>query len=249
MLPTVASPDKNWRNYPAFVRVFPFVIFLLLTYCQGVGGETTRYWMYALKTLVGFWFVLTIRPVVLEMKWVFSWQAIIAGMGVFAFWVGLDGHYPTLDELMQKYLCPLLKSAGLESWCPKSTTPTTWNPNAQFGDGSALARICIVVRIVGSTFVVPPLEEVFYRSFLYRYIIKPEFLAVALGTFRIGAFTFTSAVFGFTHHQWLAGILCGFVYQGLVISKNRLGDAMAAHAITNLLLGIWVVWKGAWQFW
>jgi hypothetical protein len=24
---------------------------------------------------------------------------------------------------------------------------------------------------------------------------------------------------------------------------------MTAHAVTNLLLGIWVVWKGAWQFW
>ena len=28
-----------------------------------------------------------------------------------------------------------------------------------------------------------------------------------------------------------------------------LGDAMTAHALTNFLLGIWVVWKGAWSFW
>jgi hypothetical protein len=46
-----------------------------------------------------------------------------------------------------------------------------------------------------------------------------------------------------------AGILCGLIYQGLVIRKNRLGDAMTAHGITNLLLGLWVVWKGAWNFW
>jgi hypothetical protein len=24
---------------------------------------------------------------------------------------------------------------------------------------------------------------------------------------------------------------------------------MTAHAITNLLLGVWVAWKGAWNFW
>jgi hypothetical protein len=24
---------------------------------------------------------------------------------------------------------------------------------------------------------------------------------------------------------------------------------MTAHAITNFLLGLWVVWKGAWSFW
>jgi hypothetical protein len=39
-------------------------------------------------------------------------------------------------------------------------------------------------------------------------------------------------------------------YQWLVLRKNRLGDAMTAHAITNFLLGVWVVWRGgsAWKF-
>ena len=70
-----------------------------------------------------------------------------------------------------------------------------------------------------------------------------------LGQFAWVPFLATSAVFGFTHREWLAGILCGFVYQGLVCWKKRLGDAMSAHAITNLLLGLWIVWKGAWHFW
>jgi CAAX prenyl protease-like protein len=56
-------------------------------------------------------------------------------------------------------------------------------------------------------------------------------------------------IFGFEHTQWLAGILCGFAYQGLVCRKKRLGDALTAHAITNGLLGLWIIWKGAWQFW
>src|SRR6266568_4939081 len=55
--------------------------------------------------------------------------------------------------------------------------------------------------------------------------------------------------FGIEHREWLAGILCGFAYQGLVCWKNRLGDAITAHAITNALLGGWVVWRGAWHFW
>jgi CAAX prenyl protease-like protein len=59
----------------------------------------------------------------------------------------------------------------------------------------------------------------------------------------------TVAVFGFSHNEWLAGILCGAAFQWLVLRKNRLGDAMTAHAITNLLLGGWIVWKGAWHFW
>jgi len=148
------------------------------------------------------------------------------GVAVFAMWVGLDKFYP--------------------KW-GKVSLP--WNPHAQFGQGTALAWFFIVVRFVGPSLIVPPLEEVFYRSFLYRYIIKPDFLSVPLGTFHWVAFLATSALFGITHYQWLVGILCGFAYQGLVCRKKRLGDAMTAHAITNFLLGLWVVRNGAWHFW
>jgi len=64
-----------------------------------------------------------------------------------------------------------------------------------------------------------------------------------------GAFLGTSALFGLAHNEWLSGILCGLLYQWLVIRKNRLGDAITAHAITNFLLGSHVAIRGAWQFW
>jgi len=105
------------------------------------------------------------------------------------------------------------------------------------------------VRIAGSASIVPLLEEVFFRSFLYRYLAKPDFLSVRLGTFAWRPFLITSLIFGFEHREWLAGVLCGFAYQGLVSWKERLGDAIMAHGITNFLLGVWVVWQGAWQFW
>ena len=97
--------------------------------------------------------------------------------------------------------------------------------------------------------MVPPLEEIFYRSFLYRYIAKPDFQSVPLGQFSWTPFLATSVVFGLAHQEWLAGILCGFAYQSLVCRKKRLGDAISAHAVTNFLLGVWIVWKGAWHFW
>jgi hypothetical protein len=112
-----------------------------------------------------------------------------------------------------------------------------------------LAWFFIAVRILGSTFIVPPLEEVFYRSFLYRYFAKQNFLSVPLNKFLPLPFLATACAFGFSHNEWLAGIVCGAAYQWLVLRKNRLGDAMTAHAITNFLLGVWVVWRGAWNFW
>ena len=125
----------------------------------------------------------------------------------------------------------------------------SWDPIGTFGSGSALAWLFIGVRILGATLVVPPLEEVFFRSFLYRFIAKTDFQSVPLGQFILMPFVVTAAIFGFEHREWLAGVLCGFAYQGLVIWKKRLGDAITAHALTNCLLGLWVIWKGAWQFW
>jgi CAAX prenyl protease-like protein len=217
---------KIFSNSPAAARVVPFAIFLVLTFLQGKFGEASRYWFYFAKTLAGAAILWAVWPSISELRWKLSWEAVAVGIAVFAMWVGLDNFYPHLG---------------------KSGTP--WNPHQQFGKNSALAWLFISVRLCGSTLVVPPLEEVFYRSFLYRSIIRPDFQLVPLGRFHWGAFLATSLVFGFTHHQWLAGILCGFAYQGLVCYKKRLGDAMTAHAITNLLLSFWVIGQDAWKFW
>ncbi|MSU57731.1 MAG: CAAX prenyl protease-related protein [Pedosphaera sp.] len=230
---------KQFENSPVAVRVAPFVVFLLLTYCQGKFGEASRYWFYLAKTLVGAWLLFEMRPFVAEMRAAFSWEAVVVGVGVCVLWIGLDGFYPKLSELSVK--------VGLSKAAAVPALP--WNPHLQFGDGAMLAWFFIAVRMLGSSLVVPALEEVFFRSFLYRYIAKADFQSVALGTFAALPFFVTSAVFAFEHEEWLAGILCGFAFQGLVIWKKRLGDAIVAHGITNFLLGVWVVWKGAWQFW
>lgn len=238
------------KDSPAALRVAPFVIFLVLTFGQGLFGEAGRYWLYLVKTVVGAWMIWILHPVIAEMRWNLSWQALAVGIGVFAFWVGLDGLYPTIDELTENYLCPSLKSVGLERWCPSTDrTKLPWNPFDHFASEPGLSWLFVVVRIAGSSVVVPPLEEVFYRSFLYRYIAEPNFQKIPIGQFRWAPVLITATIFGLSHHEWLAGILCGFAYQGLVCWKMRLGDAITAHAMTNLLLGLWVVWKGAWNFW
>jgi CAAX prenyl protease-like protein len=216
---------KKLQGSPALARVAPFLLFFGITLLQGRFGEASRYWLYLAKTVLGIRLVWAMWPRVTEMRWSFSWEAVVVGVAACVMWVGLDGYYPKIGKA----------SGG-------------WNPLAQFGEGP-LAWVFIVGRILGSSIIVPPMEEVFYRSFLYRYIVKADFLAVSLGTFHALAFLVTAVLFGFSHYEWLAGILCGFAYQGLVLRKKRLGDAMTAHAITNFLLGVWVVWKGAWNFW
>lgn len=244
----MGASTKTLRNSPALVRAVPFLIFTAFTTCQGQFGEASRYWVYAAKTIVGAGLIWSMRPLVTEMKWAFSWEAVVVGVGVFALWVGVDNWYPSFDQLVQKYWCPLLKSVGLGSWRPRASE-SVWNPHAQFGANSALAWFIIALRVLGSSLVVPPLEETFYRSFLYRWILWTNIEAVPLGRFDWRPFVLGSVIFGFAHQQWLAGILCGFAFQGLVCWKKRLGDAITAHAITNFLLALWVIFRGAWNFW
>jgi len=218
---------RKFEGSPEYARVAPFVIFVLCTALQGELGEDSRYWLYLLKTLVGAWLIWQMRPFVEEMRWSLSWEAVVVGVGVCVMWIGLDGLYPRLSE-----------------------AKAVWTPFKRFGEDSGLAWLFVVGRIAGSSIVVPPLEEVFYRSYLYRMLVKTDFRTMPLGQFHGLSFVVTSVLFGGMHpDRWLAGILCGLAYQWLVIHMNRLGDAITAHAITNFLLGLWVVWKGAWSFW
>jgi CAAX prenyl protease-like protein len=211
---------------PLLVRVLPFALFAALTMLQGRFGPDSQYWVYAVKTGLGAWCLWVMRPYVREMKWKFSWEAGAVGVGVFALWVGLDGHYPLLAE----------RSGGFD-------------PTAAYGPGSLLALCFIAVRPIGSTRVVPPLAEGFSRAFVDRALVRPDFLSIPLRQLSWRALAITAVVFGIGHFEWLPGILCALAYQGLVLYKNRLGDAITAHAVTNLLLALWVVTRGQYQFW
>ena len=214
---------------PIHARVVPYVIIVVLTFVQDSFQGSGRYWLYLGKMLVGIWCIREMRALVPEMRWAISWEAVVVGVLVFAIWVGLDPYYPKSEFLF------------------KAGNP--WNPFEQFGKGSALGFLFVAVRTAGSAIVVPPIEEAFFRSFLYRYFVRLDFTSMPFTRLHWLSLMVTSMLFGLAHYQWLAGVLCGLAFQGLVIRKNRLGDAMTAHAITNFLLGIWIPARGAWQFW
>jgi CAAX prenyl protease-like protein len=219
---------RIWAS-PISARFFPYALIIALTFIQDAPEGPLRYWLYLLKMLTGLWCIWEMRAVVSELRWAISWESVLVGVLVCVIWVGLDPYYPKMG---------LLFKAG-----------PPWNPFKEFGEGSTMAWFFAAVRIFGSALIVPPIEEAFYRSFLYRYFIRTDFTSLPFNHKHMLSLFVTSGLFGLVHFQWLAGILCGLAFQWLVIRKNRLGDAMTAHAITNFLLGIWVVWKGAWHFW
>ena len=104
-------------------------------------------------------------------------------------------------------------------------------------------------RFFGASVVVPVFEEIFWRSFLIRYIINPKFENVPVGKFTWPSFVISSILFGFEHNLWLAGIMAGISYCLVLYYTKNLSSAILSHVVTNLLLGIYVLLTGNWQFW
>lgn len=107
----------------------------------------------------------------------------------------------------------------------------------------------VAIRLAGAVIIVPIAEELFWRSFVLRWIDKPDFLSVRPQQVSLRAMLLSSVVFGLAHSLWLAGIIAGLAYAALYRLSGNLWVAVLAHAVSNLMLGVWVVVNGNWDFW
>lgn len=107
----------------------------------------------------------------------------------------------------------------------------------------------VVIRILGAALVVPVMEELFWRSFVMRWVDSADFEALEPARVGLKGFLVSVVLFGFEHNLWLAGIVAGVAYSLLYMRHRNLWSAVLAHAVTNGLLGIWVVATGSWAFW
>ena len=106
-----------------------------------------------------------------------------------------------------------------------------------------------IIRIFGCFAVVALAEELFWRGCLYRILIDREFLKVELNRFKPLAFAVVCIAFGFEHQRWLVGIITGAAYGLLMIKTRSLWAPTLAHAVTNLVLALYVVWGEHYHFW
>ena len=89
-----------------------------------------------------------------------------------------------------------------------------------------------IVRLCGSAFVIAVAEELFFRRWLIGF----------------AGFWWMVGLFAIEHDRWLVGAIAGAIYGALYLRKG-LGSAIVAHVVTNLVLGLWVLRTGQWQFW
>jgi CAAX prenyl protease-like protein len=125
-----------------------------------------------------------------------------------------------------------------------------FNPRV-FPPGSAIYWGTISLRFLRLVVVVPLLEEIFWRGFLLRVLIDENFESVPIGSFSWLSFSGVSLCFGLAHWgpDFPAALITGALYNLVAIRTRSLSSCVLAHAVTNLLLGCYIMKTLQWGFW
>lgn len=236
----IRPPSKymDLTRHPGFARTLPFALFILLLAVE-LGWDSLRplipgledvdkRWVYAIKSGVAGLALVWLWRQYDELKqcpaYLSAWMmAVIAGIAVFILWINLVQPWMLLSEMGSGF--DPRDADGQMNW--------------------ALAGI----RLAGSALVVPIIEELFWRSFIMRWLDRQDFLSLDPAKVSQKALLISSALFALEHTQWFAGFIAGYAYGWLYKKTGNVWAPIVAHAITNATLGIWVLNTGHWQFW
>ena len=106
------------------------------------------------------------------------------------------------------------------------------------------------LRTLRAAILVPVIEELFWRGWLMRWLIKPDFERIPLGAYQAFSFWTVAVLFASEHGPyWDVGLVAGILFNLWMIRTKSLGDLIAAHAIANLCLSGYVVAAGKWDYW
>jgi CAAX prenyl protease-like protein len=219
---------------PAAARIVPFAVFMAFVLAGSLLPESPR--------LTEHWDprqLFTIRAFVVMALLVLFWRgyselhnaaltwrqvsiAIVSGIAVFFMWINLDFPWATFGEM------------------------TVFDPKRADG---GIDWTLVHFRMLGLAVVVPVMEELFWRSFMLRWIDRHDFLELPPEKVSWRAIVVSSLLFASEHQMWLAGFIAGFIYAMLYVRTGNLWVPVISHVVTNAVLGAWILETGNWRFW
>jgi CAAX prenyl protease-like protein len=150
--------------------------------------------------------------------------AVAVGVLVIVLWVALDPVYPRIA------------AQGARAAYDPATLAPAW-------------RIpYLAVRLLGLIFVVPLIEELFWRSFVLRWIVDPDFKDVPIGRLTPMAVAGSSLLFASAHTEWLPALLTGLAWAGLLGWSRKLSTCWLSHMAANAALAGYVIATGEWKY-
>jgi CAAX prenyl protease-like protein len=239
---------NDWiAKRPWFPYVAPMALYFVFLQAQTSWPQLLEVW-YPLKAIAVAATLWWLRGYYVELKerptaavWL---PAFLIGLLAIGLWILLDPFYPKLGELFQLAGNLWRRLTGEAPVTPEAET--VYDPTLL---PALRARLFIAFRVAGAVLVVPVMEELFWRAFLIRWLANEDFKTVPLGTFTWLSFGSTVFLFGVEHSQWLAGLICGALYNWLFYRTKSVFACVIAHAVSNAALAAWVLGTGDWKFW
>lgn len=222
--------------------VYPFALFLAFNLLLWVLQSTLQWdhpdapwWqrapemlVYPLQTLACAAYLWHIRT---RIPWTCTWRGCGAG-ALF----GLAG--------IALWLLPYY--AG---WVPDKGG---FDPAAVFGASSAPVYVEYAFRFARAAVVVPFVEELFWRGFLMRWCINPDFpQEVPFGTHRWRAYILVTFAFMLVHTpaDYAGALLYGTLAYILTVRIKQLMPVVTMHAVANATMGICALVSDLPQLW
>ena len=229
------------HDRPQMPYLLPFFAYVLIMAPGALGHfaglDWTALWrtyhplIYPAESLAAALLLWALWPFYTRIRWThLRIGALVGLLGTFV-WVGTE------------YLC---QHVGLTS----RPNPTEFYIPDVMLDARWKIWGYLCVRVVGPTLVVPVMEELFFRDFLMRVLIRgSHFEDVPVGAWTWLSFLGMCILFGMNHgREWPEGVLYGAMMGVLLIRTKSLGSCIVAHAVTNWTLYLYVIYRGDWQF-
>jgi len=206
--------------------VAPFVAFLLMLCAVDLTGGMAAYWVYPAQTLLCgallIWF-WSRYSLKAPVKLVYTLSIAVI---VLLIWISPQEVFGYPRRLN-----------GFDPTC--------------FEGNPLIYSASLGLRFVRLVIVAPLVEEIFWRGFLLRYLIREDFESVPFGTFRWTSFLVVTAGFCLEHSpaDRPAALVTAVLFNLVAYRTRSLSSCVIAHAATNLFLGIYIMCTGQWGFW
>ncbi len=245
MLESTDTKKVNEPNIWAFVLPFVANMLLAMRFSPNIGSESiddvsvqTYFYLVIVQVVLaiaicGFF----LRHYLREFPFRVDYWSVVVGVVGFFLWIGICAI--GVEQAA-------FKALGIADWFPERVG---FNPFDQITNDSK-RTLFLVFRFALLAGMVPLLEELFIRGWLVRYLENPDWHSVSLSHVgRTGVVGI--AVYAVATHpgEAIAAIVWFTLVTWMMIKTGKFWNCVVAHAITNLMLGFYVVSFAKWTLW
>jgi uncharacterized protein len=218
-------------NHPNVPYIAPFLTFIAMLAIQknlAFLGD----WEYAVRVAIVAASIWYFSRKVLDFKVRFWMGSLAMGIGAFVLWIAPDTLFP----------------GWRQHWL--FTNSIMGEVRVSLSAEQLSSPVLLFFRTLSASLMVPILEELFWRAWMLRWLVKNDFETLPMGTADRQSFWIVAVLFAVEHGPyWEVGLITGLLWNWWMTRTKSLGDLIFVHAVTNLVLSLYVIWSKKWQFW